>query len=80
MKIISTILALCLLPQLLYASVEVKGLRVWTSPEDTKAVIDLSGQVEYKLFQLSNPPRVVVDITDTTLNKKLKLKSNPVIR
>ncbi len=80
MKIIFTILALCLLPQLLFASVEVKGLRVWTSPEDTKAVIDLSGQVEYKLFQLSNPSRVVVDISNTRLTKKLTLKSNPVIR
>ncbi|MBL4773754.1 MAG: N-acetylmuramoyl-L-alanine amidase [Alcanivoracaceae bacterium] len=80
MKILSAVLTCCLLPQLLCASVEVKGLRVWTSPEDTKAVIDLSGQVDYKLFQLNDPPRVVVDISNTQLNIKLDLKSNPVIK
>ena len=56
------------------ATTHVKGLRVWTSPEDTKAVIDLSGQVDYKLFQLENPPRVVVDLENTRVTKKSALK------
>ncbi|MCF6287649.1 MAG: N-acetylmuramoyl-L-alanine amidase [Proteobacteria bacterium] len=64
----------------LATSTQVNGLRVWTSPENTKAVIDLSAQVEYKLFQLDNPPRVVVDIENTKLKKKLKLTQNPVIK
>ena len=68
------------MPQLLMASTQVKGLRVWTSPEDTKAVIDLSSQIDYKLFQLNNPPRVVVDLSNTSLTKKLNLKHNPVIK
>ena len=79
MKLLSTILCLCLLPQLLHASAQVKGLRVWSSPEGTKAVIDLSDQVDYKLFQLDNPPRVVVDIEKTQLAKKLSVKKNDVI-
>ncbi len=62
------------------ATTQVKGLRVWTSPEDTKAVIDLSEQVDYKLFQLENPPRVVVDIENTKITKKFNLKNNSVIR
>ncbi len=62
------------------ATTKVKGLRVWTSPEDTKAVIDLSEQVDYKLFQLENPPRVVVDIENTKITKKFNLKNNSVIR
>jgi N-acetylmuramoyl-L-alanine amidase len=80
MKLKFIIVIFCLLPQLLYASTEIKGLRVWTSPDDTKAVIDLSAQVEYKLFQLDDPPRVVIDISNTKLTKKLKLKNNPVIK
>ena len=80
MNIRTIILCSCLLSQIVAASTKVKGLRVWTSPDNTKAVIDLSGQVNYKLFQLSNPPRVVIDLDNTTLEKQLKLKDNPVIK
>jgi len=80
MNIRLLILCLCLLSQIATASTKVKGLRVWTSPDNTKAVIDLSDQVDYKLFQLSNPPRVVIDLDNTTLTKHLKLKDNPVIK
>ncbi len=41
---------------------EVRGLRVWASPDKTRAVLDLSGSVEYRLFQLAGPQRVVVDL------------------
>lgn len=74
------VIFLVLLPQLVMAAKEIKGLRIWSGPDDTKAVLDLSDQVDYKLFQLDNPPRVVVDIEQTSLNNKLKLKDNPVIR
>ncbi len=80
MNIRTIILCSCLLSQIVAASTKVKGLRVWTSPDNTKAVIDLSDQVNYKLFQLSNPPRVVIDLDNTTLEKQLKLKDNPVIK
>lgn len=80
MNIRTIILCSCLLSQIVTASTKVKGLRVWTSPDNTKAVIDLSDQINYKLFQLSNPPRVVIDLDNTTLEKQLKLKDNPVIK
>ncbi len=80
MNIRTIILCSCLLSQIAAAGTKVKGLRVWTSPDNTKAVIDLSDQVNYKLFQLSNPPRVVIDLENTTLEKQLKLKNNPVIK
>lgn len=64
----------------LFASREVKGLRIWSGPDDTKAVLDLSDQVDYKLFQLDNPPRVVVDIEQTSLKNSLSVTSNPVIK
>jgi N-acetylmuramoyl-L-alanine amidase len=74
------ILLLCLVPHILCAKTEINDLRVWSSPENTKAVIDLSDQVEYSLFQLDNPPRVVIDLKNTQLAKQLKLKDNPVIK
>ena len=80
MKKYLTIFLLCCVPQILQATTNINGLRVWTGPDDTKAVIDLTGQVNYKLFQLSNPPRVVVDMDGTKLSKKLNLKDNPVIK
>jgi len=74
------IILCCLLSPVLFAKTSVKGLRVWTSPDNTKAVIDLSAQVDYKLFQLDNPPRIVIDLENTTLTKKLRLKKNPLIK
>src|SRR5690625_6256565 len=46
------------------AAGEVRKLRVWAGPDSTRAVLGLDGQVEYKLFALENPARVVVDIDD----------------
>lgn len=45
-----------------FAHKEVKGLRVWASPESTRLVVDLSDTVTYKLFTLDNPYRIVIDI------------------
>ncbi|HSX61219.1 MAG TPA: N-acetylmuramoyl-L-alanine amidase [Tahibacter sp.] len=46
---------------------EVKALRVWASPDSTRAVFDVSGPLEYKLFELANPDRIVLDIKNSTL-------------
>lgn len=52
---------------------ELHGLRVWTDPEKTRAVIDLDGSVEYRLFTLSEPDRVVVDMDAAALKTPLQL-------
>ncbi len=44
------------------AAVEVKGVRVWAGPEYTRAVFDLSGKAQYKVFTLEGPDRLVLDI------------------
>jgi len=80
MRNILAIILLCLVSHSLYADTQINGLRVWSSPDNTKAVIDLSNQVDYSLFQLDNPPRVVIDLKNTQLSKQLKLKDNPVIK
>ncbi|MBL8299050.1 MAG: N-acetylmuramoyl-L-alanine amidase [Rhodanobacteraceae bacterium] len=46
---------------------QVKALRVWASPDSTRAVFDVSGPLEYKLFELANPDRIVLDLKNATL-------------
>lgn len=41
---------------------DIKAVRVWASPDYTRVVFDVSGPVEYKLFDLANPDRIVLDI------------------
>lgn len=48
---------------------ELNGVRVSSNASRTRAVIDLSGPVTYKLFQLSNPGRVVLDFNDSVLGQ-----------
>lgn len=52
---------------------EVSGFRVWTDPEKTRAVLDLSARTEYQLFTLESPDRVVIDLTSSTLQDSLAL-------
>ena len=50
---------------------EVRDLRLWRAPDHTRLVFDLSGGVEYKLFTLDAPERVVIDIADSSLATRL---------
>ncbi len=43
----------------------VKDVRVWPEPDNTRVVFDLSGPIQYNVFELNNPPRIVIDIKDT---------------
>ncbi len=51
---------------------EVSKLRVWTDPDKTRAVLDLSEPTQYKLFTLQNPHRVVIDLQATHLKKSFQ--------
>lgn len=44
------------------ATPQVKALRLWPGPDATRAVFDVSGPIDYKLFELANPDRIVLDI------------------
>jgi len=44
---------------------EIQNLRVWAGPEYTRAVFDVSGPADYKLFELNKPDRIVLDIHDS---------------
>lgn len=70
--LILTIIATCVLALAAaggaWAS-EVQALRVWAGPDHTRAVFDVSGPLEYKVFTLEGPHRLVLDIPDASLAK-----------
>ncbi|MDH5570427.1 MAG: N-acetylmuramoyl-L-alanine amidase [Gammaproteobacteria bacterium] len=47
------------------AEVDVKGVRLWPAPDNTRLVIDLDAPVEHNLFALKNPDRIVIDLKDS---------------
>lgn len=63
-------LGLALIPNILLAA-EVRGLRMWPAPDNTRLVFDLNAPVEHSLFALHNPERIVIDIKDTTVSGTL---------
>jgi len=44
-------------------AVDIKGVRFWQDPEKTRVVFDLSNDIEYKLFSLEEPHRLVLDFS-----------------
>ncbi len=76
-KLIATMAGLigCLLAAVPVAQaasgVDVLGMRMWPAPDSTRIVFDISAPVEYKVFRLDNPDRVVVDLGNATLKTSL---------
>jgi len=58
----------------------VTDVRLWSGPEGTRLVIELSAPAEYDVFTLDAPDRVVVDLANTTLpaNEVLPPPQGPV--
>lgn len=48
-------------------TVLVNGVRVWSAPDNTRIVFDLSSPVRHNVFTLSSPERLVVDLMDARL-------------
>ncbi|AZZ90800.1 AMIN domain-containing protein [Hahella sp. KA22] len=64
-------LRLILLSVILISSVAgaatVSNVRVWPAPDHTRLVFDMSGPVDHKVFALSKPDRLVIDISQASL-------------
>jgi N-acetylmuramoyl-L-alanine amidase len=75
-------LAVCtLLASVAVSAADVEEVRVWRAPDHTRLVFDLSGEVEYKLFTLDNPARVVIDIEGSSLGgdlSRLDFSESPI--
>jgi N-acetylmuramoyl-L-alanine amidase len=60
----------------------VNDVRLWSGPEGTRLVLDLSSPTRYSVFTLDDPDRVVIDLNDATLSagKALPTGMGPVRR
>ena len=60
---------------------DIKSVRLWRAPDNTRLVFDLSGPAEHTLFTLSNPERIVIDISNARLmadTSALALENTPL--
>jgi N-acetylmuramoyl-L-alanine amidase len=55
------------------AATQVKSVRLWRAPDNTRLVFDLSGPVEHSVFTLTAPDRLVIDINGATLGGSLQV-------
>jgi N-acetylmuramoyl-L-alanine amidase len=65
---------LLLLPlSALTAPVEIQGARLWIAPDQTQLVIDADRAFEHKIFPVSAPDRLIIDIPEGRVAGKLPL-------
>ena len=55
------------------AATQVRSVRLWRAPDNTRLVFDLSGPVQHSVFTLSAPDRLVIDINGATLGGPLNI-------
>ena len=53
------------------ATVQVESIRTWPAPDHSRIVLDIDRPAEYTLFVLQDPHRVVVDLRDGKLLKRV---------
>ena len=59
---------------------ELTGLRGRADTAGTRVVFDLSAPVKYKIFSLSNPDRLVVDLQETRAENSLVLATTGLVK
>lgn len=62
------------------AAHELLGMRLSSAPDSSRLVFDISGPVDYRLFRLSGPDRVVIDFSQTRLRAGLTPASDGILR
>jgi len=66
------ILIAVMLSGIAQAQNKVQGVRMWTAPDNTRLVFDVSAVPEHSLFILSEPERIVIDIKNAQLTKPIQ--------
>lgn len=54
-----------------FAASDVRSVRLWRAPDNTRLVFDLSGPVQHSVFTLSAPDRIVIDVGGAKLVTQL---------
>lgn len=70
MRVLITSLMLLLAMPLQAAQVQVKGVRIWAAPDNTRVVFDLAAPVQHEILQLDNPERLVIDMKQARLDRE----------
>jgi N-acetylmuramoyl-L-alanine amidase len=68
--LLALVLALAAVP-LPAGEAKVTGVRLWSAPDNTRLVFDLSEPVEHSIFGLSKPDRLIIDLKNATLSGKV---------
>jgi N-acetylmuramoyl-L-alanine amidase len=71
LAVLSTALAMLAAEAVLAAS-EIRSVRLWRAPDNTRLVFDLSGPVQHSVFTLSAPERIVIDVDGAQLKTRLE--------
>jgi len=76
------LLALCMCTGASAAVTRVEDVRLWSGPEGTRLVLDLSAPVKYDLFTLNNPYRIVIDLANASIadSQRMPAGQGPVTR
>ena len=56
------------------AANELLGIRWNEGPNNTRIVLDLSGEADFKYGELDNPPRIYIDLKNTNLTRTLNVR------
>lgn len=77
------VLGLCLLSVAgsVLAATDIRGVRLWRAPDNTRLVFDLSGPVKHSVFTLAAPERIVIDVSGAQLQmalEQLNLSNTPI--
>ena len=81
MRALASGLALMLMVFQAWAASDVQSVRLWRAPDNTRLVFDLSGPVQHKVFTLTAPDRIVIDVDGANLAKpfdQLPLQNTPI--
>ncbi len=61
---------LFIMPSILLAA-QIEGVRLWTAPDHTRLVFDIDKVVEHRVFSLSSPDRLVIDLPKARVKGRL---------
>jgi N-acetylmuramoyl-L-alanine amidase len=73
--------AMSILASISVSAADIRDVRLWRSPDYTRIVFDVDSKVEYSIFALENPNRIVIDVKNARISSNLSqldFKDSPV--